>query len=500
MSLETVVRAAVLAKPISGGKLIERLQAEESDLVRERAVLVYGALANLRARGEIKVVDAGPGEVLWGAPDAKRFSGGAPGFPPSFALGAAELELVDRELARRTRGLPRFYFEELRRVVVADADRRVFNGARLPQAVTLALADLGPESAVRRFLRRVERGRPVVLSLRHGPRLRWLAAPLALVALFVVVRLFVCDIYTIPAESISMAPTLVPAPEGGDVWVLAGLYARWLDAPRRGEVWIFDQGPDVLVKRVWGLPGETVSFDKGDLVIDGARLVKERALLDRVQVPLCDLAGFTREGDIWRQTEPAHSGWQGGTPGDRSPGLACRDVAVRARIRIDEGPASVTFVLKAERRAAHSLLLRTPGLGPGEAAVAGIEVARGEQFRLEPGREREVWLTNADRLFRVEIDGRQLVREPIPFDERSPVLTLAVEGGRVRVRQLEVARDLIHEAPQHRWTLADDEYFVLGDNSAHSRDSRHFDPIARERLKGRVLAVAWPPGRARRIR
>jgi len=498
MNLETVVLEAIRAKPQSGGKVIERLQAEGSDLVTGRAVLVYGALANLHARGEVAVLAGGGAETVWGVPGTQPPPPAPPGFPPSFSLGAAELALIDRELARGLRGVDAHYFEELRRVVVADADRRVFHGEKLPRAVTLALEDLGATTAVRVFLKRVQRGGPVRLQLRATMRWRWLLVPAVLTVLFVILRLWFLGIYTVPAESISMAPTLIPAPEGGDALVLAGLYAAWSAPPRRGEVWIFDLGGNLLVKRVMGLPGESVSFRKGDLLVGGRRLVKERDLLDRMKVPLFSLSDFERTDNVWRQKRRAHSGWRG-APGEEDPNLTCRDVVVRARVRVAAAPATVTFVLRATKRPAHTLLLKTKDKGLGDAAVGGIEVARGSEFRLETGREVEVWLTNADRVFRVEVDGREIARAPIGFVEQAPELSVATEG-QVDLLAVEVARDLIHEAPDHVWRLDADQYFVLGDNSGQSRDSRVFDPIAERTLRGRVLAVAWPPSRMRRVR
>ncbi|MHC4817628.1 MAG: S26 family signal peptidase [Planctomycetota bacterium] len=498
MNLEAAVLEAVRAKPLSGGSVIERLQAEGKDLVPGRAVLVYGALANLRARGEVAIVAESGGETVWGVPGAPPPPPAPPGFPPSFSLGAAELALIDSELARRTRGLPAHYFEELRRVVVADADRRVFNGEKLPRAATLALEDLGAEAAVRGFLRRVDRGGPVPLQLRATTRWRWLLVPAVLTVVVVILRLWFVGLYTVPAESISMAPTLIPAPEGGDALVLASLYAGWSAPPRRGEVWVLDLAGDLLVKRVMGLPGEVVSFEKGDLLIGGRRLVKERALLDRLKVPLLTRSDFERTGSIWRQTGRAHSGWRG-APGEADPHLACRDVVVAARLRVAAGPATVTFALEARKRPAHTLLLNTKDRGFGEAAVGGLEVARGSAFELRTGREIEVWLTNADRVFRVEVDGREIARAPIAFSGQAPVLTVATEG-QVDILAIDVARDLIHEAPDHVWRLLEGQYFVLGDNSAQSRDSRVFGSIGEESLRARVLAVAWPPSRMRGIR
>ena len=45
------------------------------------------------------------------------------------------------------------------------------------------------------------------------------------------------------------------------------------------------------------------------------------------------------------------------------------------------------------------------------------------------------------------------------------------------------------------YELGRDEYFLMGDNRAHSTDSRHYGPVLRERIEGRVICRVWPPRR-----
>ena len=48
------------------------------------------------------------------------------------------------------------------------------------------------------------------------------------------------------------------------------------------------------------------------------------------------------------------------------------------------------------------------------------------------------------------------------------------------------------------WTLGADEYFVMGDNRAHSADSRRYGPIRARDVIGAVVARIWPPRRRSR--
>jgi signal peptidase I len=47
------------------------------------------------------------------------------------------------------------------------------------------------------------------------------------------------------------------------------------------------------------------------------------------------------------------------------------------------------------------------------------------------------------------------------------------------------------DSPSRR--LSADEYFIMGDNRANSKDSRLFGPIPRDSIVGRAWIIYWPP-------
>jgi signal peptidase I len=49
------------------------------------------------------------------------------------------------------------------------------------------------------------------------------------------------------------------------------------------------------------------------------------------------------------------------------------------------------------------------------------------------------------------------------------------------------------------WRMADGECFVMGDNRAHSTDSRHFGPVLHSAIAARVRLRCWPLSRLGRI-
>jgi signal peptidase I len=75
-----------------------------------------------------------------------------------------------------------------------------------------------------------------------------------------------------------------------------------------------------------------------------------------------------------------------------------------------------------------------------------------------------------------------------------PGETVAVAGGVVRVDGRPLVEPYIAAPPNYAgaWTLAPDEYLVLGDNRTNSSDSHIWGPVRRDAILGKALAVYWP--------
>lgn len=71
-----------------------------------------------------------------------------------------------------------------------------------------------------------------------------------------------------------------------------------------------------------------------------------------------------------------------------------------------------------------------------------------------------------------------------------PGQTVDEQTGAVVPRPSDPQRAL--DATTSTMTLASDEYFVLGDNSAESSDSRIWGPLQQKFIVGRVILRVWP--------
>ncbi len=330
-------------------------------------------------------------------------------------------------------------------------------------------------------------------------------------------------------------------------------------SPRRWEVVVFRQaleGGQAYVKRVVGLPGESVQIRQGDVYVDGQIARKSLDELRAARVLVHDAASVPAVGDgrdrwlsapldAWQWAEGRYVreglGQGGGSADwltyrhvdpDRSrPGPVrdfgpyngldvpadhrVSDLMVEAEVRVGPGPDALLVRLEGQDRRA---LIRIPLDGRAAPTVVTegepIVPAGARAATVDEGRAARLEAAWVDRRLAVAWDGVPLF-EAIDFDPprrpwRTPTdrpLAIGVEGpGTVVIDTLRVYRDLYYtgglaagptrpfgvEVP-HR--LGTDEYFVLGDNSPISNDSRFWpgDPSVKAAdLIGKPFLVHLP--------
>ncbi len=88
--------------------------------------------------------------------------------------------------------------------------------------------------------------------------------------------------------------------------------------------------------------------------------------------------------------------------------------------------------------------------------------------------------------------------------------TVEIAGGKIKINtgvvnspeifnQIEYENRGAYGALDAQITIPEDCYFVLGDNSASSRDSRYWGFVPRKFLLGKAFVIWWPPKRIGRI-
>ena len=90
----------------------------------------------------------------------------------------------------------------------------------------------------------------------------------------------------------------------------------------------------------------------------------------------------------------------------------------------------------------------------------------------------------------VDIEKERIIKRVIAL----PGETISCENGIIYVNDRRQDEEYsIGITPDfEKVTLADDEYFVLGDNREHSLDSQELGPFKKDKIQGRPIFTFWP--------
>jgi signal peptidase I len=331
--------------------------------------------------------------------------------------------------------------------------------------------------------------------------------------------------------------------------LLVDKHVYHLRRPRRWEVAVFRCPADLskpYVKRVVGLPGETITLAGGDVSADGQLLRKGLAEVREARVVVLDAAytpqptgwgprwlvdppardprlpataraettadesvlrdgglvldaaespqamvGLTyRHWDLDQKREEPVRAWSSydGTPRSFGNLPTAHDFSIECEVevtaaagegsfacRLFDGADGVNAELTVGPRKTGRVHLSHEGRG-GLAAAKGVSLEPGRTYRLE--------FAFVDRRATLALDGKVVVppadlpANPRRGEVRRP-LQFGARGCRVVVRNLKLYRDVHYVASgvhgnRQPAKLGPDEYFLLGDNSANSQDSREW--------------------------
>ena len=381
-------------------------------------------------------------------------------------------------------------------------------------------------------------------------RVAWTLAVLALALLFA--KGFVLDVYHV--DTASMEPTILGR-EGGGESVLVR-YDR--SPPKRFETLVVQRPGEeaALVKRVAGLEREAVQIVEGDLFIDGKRLAPD--VPRPAPTPVFDQRWQTIE-QAFRGLESANSPWKRAAdvleldahaiPENASEGLlvykqqvtdgyltrehvlvegenSANDLVIecefaahqpegRVRLGLSEAADSFEACLAPRADGAQIVLTRNHGTETRET-LATQKIA----LRSSTGDSASSWhalrFANIDNALSLWLDGALVLRatyaentfhpSDVLHEGKSfpPRAWLGGEGGRWSFRSIRLACDIYYtqrgsQGTAHPLQLGPGQCFVLGDNSAESRDSREWGPLEYAEIRGRARWIVWPLSHLRQI-
>lgn len=318
------------------------------------------------------------------------------------------------------------------------------------------------------------------------------------------------------------------------------LVNKWIydiTSPNRWDVAVFRDPANPLtnyIKRVVGLPGESVLIRDGDVYIDGRIARKPQGVQRALWQPVYEQDWTPRPEEdrvlrwIAQPPDEGSGGWSGldtrrieGRAPDANPvvlefdvdsaeygfdfsaynggsaGNSVQDLRVVSDLLFKGRSATCDMELTSIGRRA-ALRLQSDGVAEvslWKSTAAGEEriIQTPLRFDLRGALVSQAGLSQADRLFRVTAGGRTLWKQEIPAEADLAAEASAPFGparfrfvlkhGAVELRHVRVDRDVFYTESRrsvravrgNAFQLGTGEYFVLGDNSADSHDAREWD-------------------------
>lgn len=390
----------------------------------------------------------------------------------------------------------------------------------------------------------------------HAKAKRLAIAVIASVIAALIFKGFVADVYLV--ESGSMEPTIFGGEERGE-----RVLVRYQSNPtlKRYDLVVLRRNgvPVPAVKRVVGLPGESVQIRAGDIYVNGRLLALEHSgapwidLFDSTRQDFAQAFQFESGAEAWVQQGAE---WQIGSQSDAAPvveegenwrliykrGLDDGYITAGGEPVVGTSPVgdgridlelvvqdSVGELLLELGEAADVFQARLRFLGEEckaslcrasrlKGAAPSIEILELGSAKIPAGESLQVSFSNRDNLlqFKISSQAHQLLDLIARYDANyappgktlvagaaiGPQVQLSGINLHAKLQRLRVRRDLHYvgigeHGVARPLSLGPDQLFVLGDNSMHSADGRLWGATPMAEIMGLPKAVVWPLEQAR---
>lgn len=286
------------------------------------------------------------------------------------------------------------------------------------------------------------------------------------------------------------------------------------------------------IKRLVGLPGETLQVINGDLYINGHIERKPPKVQEALWVPVYNSNYLPKRkvftswvgGDgHWEMSDTSvrfnseeddstlsfvtfgkaienHSGYNSGT-GE----VAVGDLMIRCDVQMDKDAGGIAVMLEEDGEQYMAFIRSENGAQESYLENDGTALVTDSNAYLEPGKVHKIEFSNVDDMLTLRLDGQVVFSHDNAGE--APVrathnhqsgIKLGCAGSPTTFSNIEIFADVYYTDSPHTWgvdeplTLADDEYFFLGDNSSSSNDSRVWKSVPEDNLVGKAFFTFWP--------
>ena len=302
--------------------------------------------------------------------------------------------------------------------------------------------------------------------------------------------------------------------------------------PRCGST-RFSKKTKNYIKRLVGLPGERLQIANGDIYINDKIQRKPDSVQDTLWLPVYNSHYLAKDTDdpIWITD---NSAWKineeslvldnmsHGNPGtslatfgrsisdqngynNRSGSNEMGDIKISFDVTLLKGSQSLELVLEKNNDVFTAIIPTNDTDGKGRLMKTG-DVVLEKDIHIQTGQPHKIEFSNVDRVVSLSIDNNKvfvfdyddgLISGPRPFD------TSRIRFGGTHVNatfeKIEIFHDIYYtNLSPGTWgttkpvQLGEKDYFMLGDNSRNSNDSRVWKFVPEKNIVGKAFLVFWP--------
>lgn len=302
--------------------------------------------------------------------------------------------------------------------------------------------------------------------------------------------------------------------------------------PRCGST-SFSKKKKNYIKRLVGLPGEKLQIINGDLYINDKIQRKPDSIQNTLWLPVYNSHYLAKDTDgpiwitdssVWKinetslvldNTSQGDSGTSLATFGrsisdqngynNRSGNHEMGDVKIRFDVTLSKSSQSLELVLE-KNSDQFTAVIPADNEGGGCRLIKNGNVVLEKDTRIQTGQSHTIEFSNVDRVVSLSIDNTKVF--VFDYDEGGTSFQNSFDTSRVRFggtrvnatfENIEIFHDIYYtHLAGGTWgttqpvQLGEKDYFMLGDNSRNSNDSRVWKFVPEKNIVGKAFFVFWP--------